>query len=92
VFWCVLQPAELIINFVKYHYVKPWPYETCSPKTGPEKNQALETLEESSIPEQKEEPVLAEIDLEIECPRCNEIMELCFATFEGVSILCFCGP
>jgi hypothetical protein len=31
-------------------------------------NQALETLEESSPPEQKEEPVLTELDNEIECP------------------------
>ncbi len=41
------------------------------PKPGPEKNQALETLEESSVPDQKEEPVLTELDNEIECPRCN---------------------
>ena len=45
------------------------------PKTEPE-NQVLETIEESSLPEQKEEPVLTELDMEIECPRCNEIMEL----------------
>jgi Zn finger protein HypA/HybF involved in hydrogenase expression len=45
------------------------------PKTEPEK-QALETLEEASIPEQKEQPVLTELDIEIECPRCNETMEL----------------
>ena len=30
-------------------------------------NQALKTIEESSVPEQKEEPVLSEIDTEIEC-------------------------
>jgi hypothetical protein len=46
------------------------------PKTEPEK-QVLETLEEASIPEQKEQPVLTELDNEIECPRCNETMELC---------------
>jgi Zn finger protein HypA/HybF involved in hydrogenase expression len=46
------------------------------PKTELE-NQALETLEESSLPEQKEELVITELDNEIECPRCNEIMELC---------------
>jgi Zn finger protein HypA/HybF involved in hydrogenase expression len=45
------------------------------PKTEPEK-QALETLEEASLPEQKEQPVLTELDNEIECPRCNETMEL----------------
>jgi hypothetical protein len=46
------------------------------PKTEPEK-QALETLEETNLPEQKEQPVLTELDDEIECPRCNETMELC---------------
>jgi hypothetical protein len=35
------------------------------PKPEPEKNQALETLEESSLPEQKEEPALSELDMEI---------------------------
>jgi hypothetical protein len=47
------------------------------PKTEPDKNQALETLKESSLPEQKEEPELSELDMEIECPKCNEIMQLC---------------
>ena len=46
-----------------------------SPKTEPAK-QALEPIEESGVPEQKEEPVLSELDMEIQCPRCNEIMEL----------------
>jgi hypothetical protein len=36
------------------------------PKTEPE-NQAIETLEEFSEPE----PGLAELDVEIECPRCH---------------------
>lgn len=43
-------------------------------KTEPE-NQDLETIEESSL-EQKDEPVLTELDLEVECPRCHEFMEL----------------
>ena len=53
------------------------------PKTKPE-NQLLETIEESSLLEQKEDFVLPELDMEIECPRCNEIMELCsiFDEFE----------
>jgi hypothetical protein len=38
--------------------------------------QALEILEEDSLSEQKEEPVLTELDNEIECPRCHEYMEL----------------
>ena len=43
-------------------------------KTEPE-NQVLETIEESNPPEQKEEPELTELDTEIQCPRCNQIME-----------------
>lgn len=39
-------------------------------------NQVLEVIEESSPQKQKEEPMLPELDLEMECPRCNEIMEL----------------
>ena len=39
-------------------------------------NQAFETLEESNSPEQITEPVLTELDNEIECPRCHEAMEL----------------
>jgi len=38
-------------------------------------NQTLETLEENSPLEQREEPV-TELDIEIGCPRCDEIMEL----------------
>jgi Zn finger protein HypA/HybF involved in hydrogenase expression len=38
--------------------------------------QALETLNEVSLAEQKEEPILTELDNEIECPRCHEYMEL----------------
>jgi phage FluMu protein Com len=45
------------------------------PKTEP-KNQVLELIEESSLPEQKEESVLSELDMEMVCPRCNDIMEL----------------
>ena len=45
------------------------------PKPEPEK-QALEA-EESSVPEQKEEPAITELDNEIECPRCSDLMELC---------------
>ena len=44
------------------------------PDTRPE-NQALETVEKSSLPEQKDEPVLTELDIEIDCPRCKDIME-----------------
>ena len=41
------------------------------------KKQSVEAIEtESKLPEQKEEPVLSELDMEIECPRCNDVMEL----------------
>ena len=53
----------------------------------PEKNQALETIEESSIPEQIEEPELSELEMEIESPRCNEIMELC-SSFDKLVYSC----
>ena len=45
------------------------------PDTRPE-NQALETVEEYSLPEQKDEPELTELDMEIDCPRCHELMEI----------------
>jgi phage FluMu protein Com len=42
--------------------------------------QTLGTKEEPSFEQQRrrqeENPVLSELDSEIECPRCNEIMEL----------------
>ena len=41
----------------------------------PEINRVLETME-VSVPEQKEEPELPELDMEIECPRCNDIVNL----------------
>jgi Zn finger protein HypA/HybF involved in hydrogenase expression len=40
----------------------------------PEK-QSLEAIEEFSLAEQSEVPVI-ELDIEMECPRCSEIMEL----------------
>jgi hypothetical protein len=45
------------------------------PKIEPEK-QVLEELGEDNVSEQKEEPKLTELDLEIECPLCHEAMEL----------------
>ena len=39
-----------------------------SPDTRPE-NQALEPVKESSLQEQKNEPVLTELDVEIDCPK-----------------------
>jgi hypothetical protein len=45
------------------------------PKPEP-KNHALETLQEPSVPELREEEVLTELDMEMECPRCHEIMDL----------------
>ncbi len=57
------------------------------PKPKPE-NQALEAVEESSVPKQKkEEPVLSELDMETECPRCNDIMELC-SSFDKLVYAC----
>ena len=45
--------------------------------TRPSENPGLEVLEEASLqPEQKEDPPLTELDNEIDCPRCNDAMEL----------------
>jgi hypothetical protein len=53
----------------------------------PEENQALETLEESDPSQQKEESVITELDTEIECPRCNDVMELC-SSFDKLVYSC----
>jgi hypothetical protein len=62
------------------------PTKLVSPKPEP-KNQALKTLEESDPPEQKEESVLTELDHEIECPRCNDVMEL-GSSFDALGYSC----
>jgi hypothetical protein len=36
-----------------------------------------ETLEKTRTTEKTEETILTELDNEIECPRCNDVMELC---------------
>ncbi len=47
------------------------------PKMEP-KYQELESISEFDLqPNQKEESASTELDNEIECPRCNEIMALC---------------
>ena len=46
------------------------------PKMEP-KNQELEPVNEFGLHGQQEELAPTELDREIECPRCNEIMELC---------------
>jgi hypothetical protein len=56
------------------------------PKPEPE-NQAPVILKESNLPGQKAEPVLTELDNEIECPRCNDIMELC-SNFDKLMYWC----
>jgi uncharacterized protein (DUF983 family) len=56
------------------------------PKTEP-KNQVLEPIEESSVQDQKEESVIKELDMEMECPRCNEVMELC-SSFDKLVYSC----
>jgi hypothetical protein len=57
-----------------------------SPKPESE-NQALGTLEKSNLSKQKSEPVITELDNEIECPRCNDIMELC-SNFDKLMYWC----
>lgn len=48
--------------------------------------QILETKEEPRL-EAEENPMLSELDTEIECPRCNEIMEL-HSKFDELVYLC----
>ena len=57
-----------------------------SPKTKP-KDTVLEALEDPSTNEQEQEPVLYELDHEIECPRCHEIMEL-YSKFDELLYSC----
>ena len=52
----------------------------------PEKRM-LETKEEPRLKQQEENPMLSELDTEIECPRCNEIMEL-HSKFDELVYLC----
>ena len=49
--------------------------------------QTLEVIEQSSLLEQKEQPVLTELDNEIECPRCSDIMELS-SSFDTLAYFC----
>jgi Zn finger protein HypA/HybF involved in hydrogenase expression len=42
----------------------------------PPENQSLDALEEPSLLKQEEDMGITELDNEIECPRCNDIMEL----------------
>jgi hypothetical protein len=55
--------------------------------TKPPENQRFEALEEPSLPEQKEEPVVTELDNEIECPRYNDVMEL-NSSFDALAYFC----
>jgi hypothetical protein len=50
------------------------------------KEQTLESLEEINQPEQTEQPK-SELDIEIECPRCNEIMDL-YSKFDEMIYFC----
>jgi len=56
------------------------------PKTKPD-DAVLETLEEPGRNEQQQESVRSELDNEIECPRCHEIMEL-YSKFDELLYSC----
>jgi hypothetical protein len=56
------------------------------PKTKPD-DAVLETLEEPGRNEQQQESVPSELDNEIECPRCHEIMEL-YSKFDELLYSC----
>jgi hypothetical protein len=55
----------------------------------PEENQGLEIIEDFGLTEQKEEPVITELDNKIECPLCHEIMEL-HSNFDKLMYSCEC--
>jgi hypothetical protein len=55
------------------------------PDTRPQKQSLV--VEESSLPERKEEPVTTELDNKIECPRSNGIMEL-NSSFDALVYYC----
>jgi hypothetical protein len=57
-----------------------------SPKTKP-KDTVLEALGDAGTNEQEPVPVLYELDNEIECPRCHEIMEL-YSKFDELLYSC----
>ena len=48
--------------------------------------QSLESLEDVYQPEQTEQPT-SELDIELECPRCNEVMEL-HSKFDALVYFC----
>jgi phage FluMu protein Com len=56
------------------------------PKPEPD-TQALETLEKMRTEGKTKESVLTELDNEIECPRCNDIMEL-HSSFDKLVYTC----
>ncbi len=51
------------------------------------KDAILEALEDLGTNEQRQEPVLSELDNEIECPRCHEIMDL-YSKFDELLYSC----
>ena len=51
------------------------------------KNQELEPVNEFGLQGQQEESASTELDNEIECPRCNDIMELC-SSFDKLVYSC----
>jgi hypothetical protein len=58
------------------------------PQRAKVEDQKLETAEESGLSHQKEEASLhSELDVETECPRCHEIMEL-HSDFDVLAYFC----
>ena len=57
------------------------------PPSSKSKDAVVETLGGLGTNEQEQEPVLYELDSEIECPRCHEIMEL-YSKFDELLYSC----
>ncbi len=51
------------------------------------KSSKLETEPKVELSHQEEDALLSQLDVEIECPRCHDIMEL-FSKFDDLSYFC----
>jgi hypothetical protein len=63
-----------------------------NPRVGIESRKTIsrQKMLEDNIPlgqQQRPEPLISQLDIEIECPRCNEILELC-SDFDRLYYFC----
>lgn len=58
-----------------------------APQSTRSADQRVRSKEELRLSEEKENPLLNELDMEIECPRCNGVMEL-HSSFDKLVYFC----